>query len=49
MMDNAEGFLTIWYTAMAVGAIVMITLAIIVYLIYKLLVSTKTDPKEKYD
>lgn len=49
MMDNAEAFLATWYTAMAVGAIVMITLAIIVYLVYKLLVSTKTDPKEKYD
>lgn len=49
MMDNTEAFLATWYTAMAVGAIVMITLAIIVYLIYKLLVSTKTDPKEKYD
>jgi hypothetical protein len=49
MMDNAEGFLAIWYTAMAVGAIVMIIIAITVYLIYKLRVSTKTDPKEKYD
>lgn len=49
MIDNAEAFLATWYTAMAVGAIGMVTLAIIVYLIYRLLVSTKTDPKEKYD
>lgn len=48
-MNNAEGFLAIWYTAMAVGASVMIVIAITVYLIYKLRVSTLTDPKEKYD
>lgn len=49
MQGNAEEFLKTWYLAMTIGAIVMATLAIIVYLIYKMMVSAKTDAKEKYD
>jgi hypothetical protein len=49
MQDNAEEFLKTWYLAMTIGAIVMATLAVIVYLIYKMMVSAKTDAKEKYD
>lgn len=48
-MEDATGFVSTWYTAMSMCAIVSVALAIIFFLVYKILVSIKTDPKQKYD
>jgi hypothetical protein len=48
-MQDPAGFMSNWYTVMSICAIVSVALAIVVYLVYKMLVSTKTDPKQKYD
>jgi hypothetical protein len=42
-------FLVTWNQVMIIGTITMATIAIIVYLVYKLRVSLFKDPKEKYD
>ena len=49
MSDRAASFLKAWYGAMTIVAILMITLAIVVYLIYKMRVSMKSDLKERHD
>lgn len=48
-MEGAAAFMATWYMAMKIGAIVSVALAITVFLVYRLLVSTKIDPKQKYD
>lgn len=48
-MSNAAGFLKGWYSAMMIGAILMVTMAIIVYLIHKMRVSVIKNFKEKHD
>ncbi|MFM8912440.1 MAG: hypothetical protein ACKOE6_05890, partial [Flammeovirgaceae bacterium] len=48
-MEDAAGFMSTWYIGMSIGAIVSVALALIVFLMYKMLVSSKTDPKQKYD
>ncbi len=48
-MQDVAGFMSNWYTVMSICTIVSVALAIVVYLIYKMLVSAKTDPKQKYD
>ena len=42
-------FLNSWHNAMIIGAIVFMALSIIIYLIYKLRVASKSDPKDRYD
>jgi hypothetical protein len=46
---DASSFLKIWYSSMFVGAIVMVALAIIVYLVYKMRASSLSDNKTKHD
>ncbi|MFM8738667.1 MAG: hypothetical protein ACKOC0_00520 [Cytophagales bacterium] len=48
-MEDTVGFLSNWYTSMSVAATMSVVLALIVFLVYKILVSTKTDSKKKYD
>lgn len=49
MNENTSEFLTTWYTVVFMGAIVLVALAIIVYLFYKMRVTSITDPKLKHD
>jgi len=49
MNENTNGFLSTWYTVVFMGAIVLVALAIIVYLFYKMRVTSITDPKLKHD
>jgi hypothetical protein len=49
MNDSAASFLKVWYSVMIIGAILMVALAVIVYLIHKLRVSMISDLKEKHD
>jgi hypothetical protein len=49
MNDNAASFLKIWYSAMTIGSIAMLALAIVIYLIHKMRVSAISDLKEKHD
>ncbi len=49
MSDSASSFLKAWYSAMVIGAILMVALAVVVYLVYKMRVSLKSDLKEKHD
>lgn len=49
MSDSAASFLKVWYSAMVIGAILMVALAVVVYLVYKMRVSMKSDLKEKHD
>lgn len=42
-------FMPLWYTVMGVCAISTVALAIIVLLVYKIILASKTDPKQKYD
>lgn len=50
-MDGVETqiFLDAWHSAMLTGAIIMVTVAILIYLVYQLRVSTITDYKTKHD
>jgi hypothetical protein len=48
-MDSAASFLKVWYSAMIIGSVLMLALAVVVYLIYKTRVSTLSDFKEKHD
>jgi hypothetical protein len=49
MNISDDSNLRLWYTAMIIGGIFMVTVAIIVYLIYKMKVSMISDPKERHD
>jgi hypothetical protein len=49
MNDRATSFLKAWYDAMFIGVILMIVLAVVVYIIHKIRVSMKSDPKERHD
>jgi len=42
-------FLATWNEVMMIGTIVLLTVSVLVYLIYRLRVSLFTDPKQKYD
>jgi hypothetical protein len=44
-----DSILGLWYTAMAIGAILMVAIAIIIYLVYKMRVSMVSDLKERHD
>ena len=49
MTDNAASFLKVWYSVVTIGAILMIALSIIVYLVYKMRVSVIKELKRKHD
>jgi hypothetical protein len=49
MSESASSFLKAWYSAMTIGAILMVALAVVVYLIHKMRVSAKSDLKERHD
>jgi hypothetical protein len=49
MNDSAASFLKVWYSAMVMGGISAIALAVMVYLIHKMRVSAISDLKEKHD
>ncbi len=49
MNKSSEGFLSVWYYSMIIGSIVMIAMAFVVYLLYKMRVSVISDLKEKHD
>lgn len=44
-----DSILGLWYTTMAIGAIFMVAIAIIIYLVYKMRVSMVSDLKERHD
>jgi hypothetical protein len=46
---NESSFLKVWYSVMFIGVIAMIALSIIVYLVYKMRVSSFSDQKQKHD
>lgn len=46
---NESSFLKVWYSVMSIGVIVMVALSIIVYLVYKMRVSSFSDHKQKHD
>src|SRR5262245_35489682 len=48
-MQDLDPFLQAWYLSMAIGAIIFIALAIIIYLVHNLKVALIRDFKTKYD
>ncbi len=49
MNDASSPFLKVWYSSMIIGSIIMVAIAIVIYLVYKMRVSLITDLKEKHE
>jgi len=49
MEETSGEFLAVWHQIMTIGAVVMIALALIIYLIHKIKVAAIKDYKAKYD
>lgn len=47
--NQFEGFLPVWHWAMTLGIYLSLGIAILIYVVYKIRVSSKKDYKEKYD